>query len=130
MHDNLFDFACAELGELDKKAKNEKLTMPDMQYADLLEHYKKSVLTNEAMTGEGYSHGYDGETPGRYYSGNSYARGRGNARRDSMGRYTRGRGYSRGADDMIDQLRDLMELAPDDRTRQEFERFISKVENM
>lgn len=63
--------------------------------------------------------------------GGSYARGRGrNARRDSMGRYSREGGYSYGAEDMVQELRELMQDAPDDRTRQEFERFIQKIEQM
>lgn len=135
MHDNLFDFACKELDELDMKAKNEKLTMPDMQYADLLEHYKKSVLANEAMSGNGeYSNHYPYWMRGAYADGNrgsyrvSYA-GRRNARRDSMGRYSGERGYSRDGG-MVEELRELMEDAPDERTRQEFQRFIQKLENM
>ena len=63
----------------------------------------------------------------RSYRG-SYARGRRNARRDSMGRYS-GDGYSRDGG-MVEELRSLMEEAPDERTRQEFQRFIQKIENM
>ena len=87
------------------------------------------------------------------YSG---ARGRGsNAKRDSMGRYSsamgmmdrdgysmrgdysnerggysneRG-GYSRNSN-MIMELRELMEDAPDERTRMEFDKFIKKMESM
>ena len=56
----------------------------------------------------------------------SYARtGR---RRDSMGRYAGERGYSRDGD-MVQELRDLMRDAPDEHTRKEFERFISKIES-
>lgn len=75
--------------------------------------------------------------------GNSYARGRGrNAKRDSMGRYSRERGgnysrergysrnYSMDGEEMVDELRNLMENAPDDRTRMEFEKMISKMEQM
>lgn len=65
--------------------------------------------------------------------GSSYARGRGrgrNARRDSMGRYSGESGYSYGSEDMVQELRELMEDAPDDRTKQEFERFIQKIEQM
>ena len=39
-------------------------------------------------------------------------------RRDGMGR------YSRVGSDMIHELRELMDDAPDDKTRQEFQRFI------
>lgn len=69
-----------------------------------------------------------------YMNGNaynsSYARGRGysRTRRDSMGRYSRR--YSMSDDAMIAELRKMMDDAPDERTRQEFERFISKMESM
>lgn len=56
----------------------------------------------------------------------SYADGRGrgsNAQRDSRGRYSSG-------GSMVDELRELMEDAPDSRTRMEFERFIKKMESM
>lgn len=55
--------------------------------------------------------------------GHSYA-----MRRDSMGRYTHN-GYSYHGD-MVSELRDLMADAPDERTRMEFKRFISKIESM
>jgi hypothetical protein len=43
---------------------------------------------------------------------------------DGMGR------YSRAGSDMIHELRELMDDAPDDKTRQEFQRFIQKMEQM
>ena len=66
--------------------------------------------------------------PGRdqSYRG-SYARGRRNAPRDSMGRYSGEMGYSRHGD-MADQLRELMEQAPDEQTRRELERIAQKME--
>lgn len=82
-----------------------------------------------------------GSNRGGSYEGGSYARGDGrgrgrNARRDSMGRYSseRGgsyeRGYSRDGDDLADQLRDLMEDAPDETIRRDMERLLRKVEQM
>lgn len=53
-----------------------------------------------------------------------YSRGR---KRDSMGRYSNGYSYD---ENMIHELRELMEEAPDEKTRQEFKRFISKIESM
>jgi hypothetical protein len=38
--------------------------------------------------------------------------------------------YSSDNDEMIMELRELMEDAPDEKTRMEFERFIKKVEQM
>ena len=64
--------------------------------------------------------------------GGSYAdnRGRGSqANRDSRGRYSSERGYSRD-ENMIMELRELMQDAPDERTRMEFQKFIQKIEQM
>lgn len=82
--------------------------------------------------GRGGSYARGGRGGGRYsregMGGGSYARGRtGNVRRDSMGRYSR---YSMDNDEMVQELRTLMEDAPDDRTRKEFQRFIQKIEQM
>lgn len=61
--------------------------------------------------------------PGRDSSyRSSYAR-----RRDSMGRYSGETGYSRHGD-VADQLRELMEQAPDEQTRRELERIAQKME--
>ncbi len=136
--DKLYDYICEELMDLERKAdKDGKLTMSEVQYMDTLLHAKKNLLKSEEMSEEmegGYS--MRGE-------GNSYARGRGrNAKRDSMGRYSRERGgnysrergysrnYSMDGEEMVDELRNLMENAPDDRTRMEFEKMISKMEQM
>ena len=151
MH-KLIEYVCDELKELEHKAeKDGKLSMAEVQYMDVLAHAKKNLLTGEAMmeAEDDYSGNYRGRmypmygrsyadsdmrTDGRSYNdersyddGRSYA-GRRNVRRDAMSRYS-SRGYSRDGG-MIDELRDLMEKAPDDRTRKEFERFIEKVENM
>ena len=98
--------------------------MTDVQYADMLEHYKKSYLTNEAMEGEGYSNrGYMPHWGGYAYEGdrmggNSYA-GRMNAKRDSMGRYSRNRGYSYSEDMEAtkDEMRELAQKMPEEHRR-------------
>ena len=102
----------------------------------------------EEMDGESYEDGMSYERGmnrgGRSYRdgyvGGSYARGRGrNAKRDSMGRYARegsyrdGRayrgGYSRdGKEEYIENLREMMEDAPDDQTRQSIQRMIQQME--
>jgi hypothetical protein len=56
----------------------------------------------------------------------SYARGRMNARRDSMGRYS-GDGYS-GHGDAVSQLEDLMRNAPDEMTRQKIQSILSMMD--
>lgn len=61
--------------------------------------------------------------PGRDSSyRSSYAR-----RRDSMGRYSGEMGYSRHGD-VADQIRELMDQAPDEQTRRELERIAQKME--
>lgn len=83
------------------------------------------------MGGTSYARGGNrGGSRGGSYRG-SYARGRGsNVRRDSMGRYSSERGYSRDGEDLADQLRDLMEDAPDEAIRKDIERLLRKVEQM
>ena len=135
MH-KLIDYICDELEELERKAdKDGKLSMAEVQYMDTLAHAKKNLMKAEEMD-DGYSN--RGYSRGRYYvdgtygDGHSYARGR-NARRDSMGKYSRGGrydGYSMANDEMISELHRLMNDAPDDHTRKEFEKFISKIESM
>ena len=146
--DKLLDYLCEELEKLESKAdKDGKLSMSEVQYMDILLHAKKNLLKSEEMYEE-MEDGYSRRDGGSYrYSGeSSYARGRGrNARRDSMGRYSRERGgnsrergysrysreggYSMADEDMVEELRNLMDNAPDDRTRMEFEKMISKIEN-
>ena len=145
MH-KLIEYICDELEELERKAdKDGKLSMAEIQYMDTLAHTKKNLLKadelweeseySEAMDGTPYrggSYARNGQGGGRGGNrGGSYARGRGrNARRDSMDRYSSEGGYSRAGEEMIMELREMMEDAPDDRTRQEFQRFISKMEQM
>jgi hypothetical protein len=134
MH-KLIDFLCDELEDLERKAEKEgKLSMAEIQYLDTLAHAKKNLMKADEMSDEGYSQrGYSmGENS--YRDGHSYARGRGrNARRDSMGRYSNRMypvDYSMAADDMVSELRDMMHDAPDEQTKREFQKFISKIESM
>ena len=128
MH-KLIEYICDELEELEHKVEREgHLSMSEIQYGDTLAHFKKNLLKAEEYE-DGYSYGY-GDGHRTYRVEGSYARGRGrNARRDSMGRYSR-RGYSMANEEMISELHELMEEAPDEKTRMEFQRFISKVESM
>ena len=126
MH-KLIDYICDELKELERKAeKNGSLSMSEVQYMDTLAHAKKNLLTGEAMmeAEDGESGRYSMPHYGSYNYGGSYRRGR-----DSMGRYTSRRGYSYD-DGMIEELRFLMESAPDERTKSEFRQFIAKMEKM
>ena len=106
-----------------------KLSAGDMDYIDKLTHAIKSVkaviamMDDEGQSGM-YPYTYDnGGMGNRSYRG-SYAQ-----RRDSRGRYSSRRDYSRDGG-MVEELRELMQDAPDERTRQEFQRFITKIESM
>lgn len=132
----LLDYICGELEDLERKAEKSKLSMAEMQYVDMLAHAKKNLLKgDEMMDGESYAYEYSRERGGNRGGGRTNdeymnARGRGrNARRDSRGRYSNGR-YMMDAGDMVEELRELMEDAPDERTRMEFQRFIQKMEQM
>lgn len=139
MH-KLIEYICDEMEELERKAeKDGKLSMAEIQYLDTLAHTKKNLLKSDEMWEEseyserGSSYARGGNRGGSYNRGSyddgdmSMARGRrGNVRRDSMGR------YSRGGDTemMVEELRNLMEDAPNNETKQEFRKFIQKIESM
>lgn len=112
------------------RSANGDLTGGDLEYVDKLSHSIKSLKTTMAMMDAegGYSHdGYNNGYSGYMYDGNTRARGR---RRDGMGRYTSNyRSYSRGGDDFADELRGLMSMAPDEKTRQDLQKMLSKMEN-
>ena len=133
MH-RLCEYIDKELMEMERGvADGKRLSASELEYADKLAHLKKSLLTNEAMEeayDDGYSRHYDDGRRMRD-DGYSYA-GRGRtARRDSMGRYSRG-GYSYddAKDDMMKELREIKSKAPDERTKQKIEHFISEMESM
>lgn len=129
-----------EIAESNEKirAAGGKITAGDVDYIDKLTHTMKSIKATIAMMEdeEGYSNRMYPMTGGSYrggnggsYRGGSYARGRMNARRDSMGRYSREAGYSRD-DGMVDELRDLMEDAPNDAVKRDIKKLIDKMEQM
>ena len=63
----------------------------------------------------------------RNYGGGSYARGRGsNARRDSMGRYSRTGDHG----EMVEQLEDLMQDAPNEQIKQQIKQLVQQLEQM
>lgn len=126
--EEMYETLSRELKKANDKIDGGDITAGDMSYIDEITHSLKSIKTIMAMMDSEYSN--DEYSREGYSRGNSYARRR---RRDSMGRYASEysgrRGYSRD-DNMISELRGLMEDAPDERTRQEFQRLISKMENM
>ena len=124
----LCDVLSDKLAEKTRKVRNGGMSDGDLDTIDKLTHALASVKKIMAFMEDedGYS-GYDGGSyrnsyRGSYMRGGSYAR-----KRDSMGRYSGERGYSRNA--LADKMRDLMMDAPDDRTRQEIQRMVEKLEN-
>jgi hypothetical protein len=123
--------------------------MQEVQYGDILAHFKKNLLKGEEM-GEEYSYAPYGNSYRNYsrnsyeggsYDGMSYARGRGrNAKRDSRGRYSSddySRDYSReysnegySRDEVTDTIERMMMNEPDERKRREYEKLLSKVNKM
>lgn len=141
MH-KLIEYICDELKDIERKSEKGKLSMAEIEYADKLAHMKKNLLKGEELMEEGYSG--DGNRSRmnvypmeRSYDRNSMARGRGSqANRDSRGRYASdegeyGRyGYARDNREVIQNLRELMMSAPDERSRQELQNTISRMEQM
>lgn len=136
--DKLIDYVCDELEKLEKKADKGNLSMTEIQYADMLAHLKKNLLTADAMmeSDDGYSGDYS------YARGDGRGRGR-YARRDSRGRYsndyrmsdgmggTYNRGYSRddAKDDMLMELHEMKRNAKDDEARRMVDNWIKQVED-
>lgn len=128
MH-KLIEYVCDELKELETKAEKGGLSASEIEYADTLAHLKKNLLKGEMLYDEFDGEEYSGAGRRVYhdgsYRGDSY-RGR-SMKRDAMGRYSRERDYSRTGD-MVEQLRDMMDDAPDEQTRTEIKRLINKME--
>lgn len=126
---DLKDLLCEELKQYGKKGD---LTAGSLDVVDKLSHALKSVETIIAMeeADDSYSEGYGGPYYDRSMRGSSYARGRrSTARRDSMGRYSRD-DYSMDNDEMVEQLRGIMEEAPNEQVRSEIHRVVKKIEKM
>ena len=127
--ESLCDILSEKISEKTRKIKNSGMNDGDLDTMEKLTHTLASVKKVMAFMED------EGEYSGNYPMGGSYResyRGsyRGgsyrNQRRDSMGRYSGERGYSRN--DLADKMRELMHDAPDDRTRQEIQRMVEKLE--
>lgn len=156
MHDikeeleQLCEYVEKEIHKANEKLRTSggNLSAGDVEYIDNLTHTMKSLKTTLAMLGNSNNGGsyegnaYEGNAyEGNAYEGNAYdgsydgmrgayARGRGRyAKRDSRGRYASEPGYSRD-EEMVQELRELMKDAPDEKTRQEFQKFIMKIQSM
>ena len=128
-----------EIAEANEKIRiaGGKLSAGDVDYIDKLTHTLKSIKATIAMMEDedgGYSSYDDGGNRSymmgggyrrgghSYNRGGSYARGRGgNANRDRMGRCSSDAG-------LVEELRGLMEDAPNDQIKREMQKLVEKVE--
>ena len=137
--------------ELEKYGDKRDLSTGSLEVVDKLAHAIKNIDKIIESGEEGYSERYmydDGYSMGR----GSYARGKGrNAKRDSMGRYSsdgysrnydgsydgsyRGGNYRRGGysrddakQEYMENLRRMMEEAPDENTRMSIQRMMDNME--
>lgn len=116
-----------------------KMSAGDLDYIDKLTHAIKSVESTIAMK-KASEDSYSYNDMSRGMSRNSYGENDGSYKRDSMGRYSReySRDYSRDYsreysndgqnEDMFTELRRIMNMTPDEKTRQEIKKFISTNE--
>ena len=128
-----------ELGDYSENGKFSKEDVEAIKYiASGIDHIcnivERDEYSNDSGSDDGSYGSYTDGSSGAYRRGGrgyrgSYARGRG-ARRDSMGRYSSENGYSRAADEMVMELRELMDDAPDQQTKQEMERIVKRLESM
>ena len=116
--ETLCDLLSEKIAEKTRKIKNGGRNDGDLDTMEKLTHTLASVKKIMAfMEDDGYSGYYPMDGSYRTMYRGSYARG---PRRDSMGRYSR--------NDLADKMRELMHDAPDDRTRQEMQRMVEKLE--
>lgn len=121
----LKDMLCDELDEYGKKGE---LSAGALEIVDKLSHALKSISTVIAMEEGGYSEAYPMSQDSSYNRRSSYRGSYGSsyARRDSRGRYSREDGYSGAMEDMVDQLEEMKQTAPDPETKKEIQRLIQK----
>jgi len=143
--DGILKLTEKELAEVEQNGKFRSKEEVDSVYKliDIAKDIYKIWCYEDEMDDDEYSGRYDGRRSYTSYDG-SYARGRRYARRDSMGRYSRDGGSYRGGSyrgpyrggysredekqQYMDHLREMMEDAPDDQTRQSLQRMISQME--
>ena len=109
--ETLCEIVGEQIGDITRKIQNTGMSSGNLDTLDKLTHTMKSIKGVLAMMDE---EGYSGRNYRTPYHG-VYAR-----KRDSMGRYSR--------NDLADKMRELMDEAPDDRTRQEMMRMVEKLE--
>ena len=139
MYEELKEMLCRELEEITRKGE---LSAGSLDIIDKLTHSIKSIETIMSMAeSDDYSYrgSYANDGRGGNRGGNrggmsreSMNDGRSGARRrrDRMGRYSRNDySYADAKDDMMDDLRELMEKAPDETMRRKLQKFVNELED-
>lgn len=140
MH-KLYELKEKLMRELEDYADNGKFSKEDVEAikytASAIDHICNIVEEADGEYSEGMYNSYNSYNDGM---GGSYARrvrtgsyARGGNRRNRRGANQYGsyaRGYSRASEDLAEQLRDIMQDAPDEKIRMEIERLANKVEQM
>ena len=127
-----------EIGEANKRIQQagNKISTADLDIIDKLTHSMKSVATTCAMLeaeeegysndymqqGQSYRGGYSGRERRDGYSGEGYS-GRGRYSREGRNSY----GYSRNGE-MNERLRQMMDEAPDENTRNVIRKLMDRME--
>lgn len=143
--ENLEKLKMLMIKELDEMGEKGELDVGTLDVVDKLAHATKNLCKvidsmdqtsyNDGRMGSMSRRSYADESyyDGSYADGESYARGRMNAPRDSMGRYSGMRGYSRHGEDkaieVLDDLRGIVRELPKD-AKYEVERIIKKHEDV
>lgn len=124
---DLCDTISKEIADANRKIRNAggKMSAGDLETIDKMTHTLKSLKTviamAEAEDGKYSNRGSEGTY--RHNDGYNYGRGR-NARRDGMGR------YSSASHELVDELRGMVDDAPNDQIRGEIQRLVDKLERM
>lgn len=136
VYEGIIEASCKELEQIAKAGKYRSREEVDTVYKlidivkDIYEIWEKadnetsdSFYSGDSYSGRG-SYGR-GSSYGSYGRGSSYARGRGY----SMARGS-GRSYGRqhGEEEFMEGLRELMEQAPDEQSRQSIQRMLGQLE--
>lgn len=134
----LKDTVAEKIAEANKKIRQAggKMDASDIEIVDKLTHSMKSLETTCAML-EAEENGYSGDymptvhypVYGTRYSRDDSGNRGGYSRNESRySRENRNRGYSRTGD-MTEQLRQMMDEAPDDVTRMEIKKLMDRMDN-
>ena len=129
MH-KLYDLKEMLCEELEQFGSRDRLSSGSLDTVDKLAHAAKNVSKLIEMCEEPEYSRDNGmhDRMSRRYSNDGYYYGDGNSYR--RGRAANGRFVSRDGSEMARRLREMMNEAPDDSTRQEIQRLAERVENM